>query len=103
MGYQTRPDIRPLHNRILVGDCLTELKKIPTGSVDLVFADPPYERDFVDPVLRRVATLGILGEGGCFILQHSRREDLSDPGEGRLRRVDHRMYGDTVLSLFSVS
>ena len=70
---------------------------------DVVFADPPYERDFVDPVLRRVATLGILGEGGCFILQHSRREDLSDPGEGRLRRVDHRMYGDTVLSLFSVS
>jgi modification methylase len=42
MGYQTRPDIRPLHNRILVGDCLTELKKIPAGSVDLVFADPPY-------------------------------------------------------------
>ena len=22
MGYQTRPDIRPLHNRILVGDCV---------------------------------------------------------------------------------
>ena len=42
MGYQTRPDIRPLHNRILVGDCLTELKKIPSASVDLVFADPPY-------------------------------------------------------------
>jgi modification methylase len=31
-----------LHNRILVGDCLTELKKIPAASVDLVFADPPY-------------------------------------------------------------
>jgi len=42
MGYQTRPDLRPLHNRILVGDCLTELKRIPSGSVDLVFADPPY-------------------------------------------------------------
>jgi len=31
-----------LHNRILVGDCLTELKRIPSASVDLVFADPPY-------------------------------------------------------------
>ena len=31
-----------MHDRILVGDCLTELKKIPAGSVDLVFADPPY-------------------------------------------------------------
>ena len=31
-----------MQDRILVGDCITELKKIPTGSVDLVFADPPY-------------------------------------------------------------
>lgn len=31
-----------MHNRILVGDCLTELKQIPSASVDLVFADPPY-------------------------------------------------------------
>jgi modification methylase len=42
MGFETRPDIRPLHNTILVGDCLTELQKIPSQSVDLVFADPPY-------------------------------------------------------------
>ena len=42
MGYETRPDIRPFHNKILVGDCLAELRKIPSGSVDLVFADPPY-------------------------------------------------------------
>ena len=29
-------------NRILVGNCIEELKKLPDGSVDLVFADPPY-------------------------------------------------------------
>jgi len=28
--------------RIVVGDCLTELAKLTAGSVDLVFADPPY-------------------------------------------------------------
>jgi modification methylase len=42
MGYETKPDVRDLHNEILVGDCLTELQKIPSNSVDLVFADPPY-------------------------------------------------------------
>jgi 16S rRNA (guanine(966)-N(2))-methyltransferase RsmD len=68
---------------------------------DVVFADPPYERAFADRVLRRMATIGVLGEGGCFILQHSRREDLPDPGEGWLHQVDRRMYGDTILSLFS--
>jgi modification methylase len=42
MGVITKPDVKPLLDQILVGDCLTELQKIPAGSVDLVFADPPY-------------------------------------------------------------
>src|SRR5260370_2221250 len=29
-------------NRILVGDCIAEMAKLPEESVDLVFADPPY-------------------------------------------------------------
>ena len=29
-------------NKIINGDCLKELKKIPSKSFDLVFADPPY-------------------------------------------------------------
>jgi modification methylase len=29
-------------NRVLIGDCIAEMAKLPTESVDLVFADPPY-------------------------------------------------------------
>ncbi len=29
-------------NRILIGDCVAEMAKLPAESVDLVFADPPY-------------------------------------------------------------
>lgn len=29
-------------NTVILGDCLEELKKIETGTVDLVIADPPY-------------------------------------------------------------
>ena len=40
-------------NRVLVGDCLKELARLPAASVDLVFADPPYnlqlERDLLRP------------------------------------------------------
>src|SRR2546423_10140876 len=28
--------------KILIGDCIAELAKLPADSVDLVFADPPY-------------------------------------------------------------
>jgi len=32
--------------RILLGDCVAEMAKIAAGSVDLVFADPPYNLSF---------------------------------------------------------
>src|SRR5450432_1067113 len=35
--FESHPDVR-----IVVGDCVAELSKLPAASVDLVFADPPY-------------------------------------------------------------
>src|SRR4026207_590551 len=40
-------------NSVIVGDCIEELSKLRSESVDLVFADPPYnlqlERDLLRP------------------------------------------------------
>ena len=30
------------HDRVLVGDCIDLMNGLPAGSVDMVFADPPY-------------------------------------------------------------
>ncbi len=35
-----KPDL-PL-NQILRGDCIEEMRRLPTASVDMIFADPPY-------------------------------------------------------------
>ena len=37
---------------IIQGDCIEELKKLPSGSVDLVFADPPYNLQLGGDLLR---------------------------------------------------
>jgi modification methylase len=39
-------------NRVLVGDCIQELRKLPSESVDLVFADPPYNLQLASELLR---------------------------------------------------
>jgi modification methylase len=39
-------------NRVLVGDCLEELAKLPDASIDLVFADPPYNLQLERELLR---------------------------------------------------
>ena len=50
MAGQTKSSSR--RDRILVGDCLAELAKLPDRSVDLVFADPPYNLQLDGDLLR---------------------------------------------------
>ena len=47
MGAAARSVVREAagpawRDTILKGDCIAELEKLPAGSIDLVFADPPY-------------------------------------------------------------
>ena len=39
-------------NKIINGDSLKELKKIPNESFDLIFADPPYNLQLKNKLLR---------------------------------------------------
>lgn len=52
MGFAARPDVRPLLDSILAGDCIEELRKLPANSVDVVFADPPYNLQLTGELLR---------------------------------------------------
>ena len=45
-----------LINKIIHGDSLTELKKIPDKSVDMVFADPPYNLQLNNPLIYYILT-----------------------------------------------
>jgi len=35
-------NLKEFENKIILGDCIENLKKIPDNSIDLIFADPPY-------------------------------------------------------------
>jgi len=41
VSFESAPSCAP-SPRILIGDCVAEMTKLPAASVDLVFADPPY-------------------------------------------------------------
>jgi modification methylase len=51
MGSRQRPAPSPV-NSIMRGDCLAELAKLPPASVDLVFADPPYNLQLAGDLMR---------------------------------------------------
>jgi modification methylase len=42
----------PQPHRVLVGDCIAGMAKLPAASVDLVFADPPYNLQLASDLKR---------------------------------------------------
>ncbi len=45
-------NLSSLKNKIINGDCLKDLKKIPNETFDLVFADPPYNLQLKNKLIR---------------------------------------------------
>ncbi|MCZ6720726.1 MAG: DNA methyltransferase, partial [Proteobacteria bacterium] len=43
---------REIRNRILEGDCVELMAELPEASVDMVFADPPYNLQLAGELLR---------------------------------------------------
>jgi modification methylase len=42
----------PPAERVIVGDCVAEMRRLPKASIDLVFADPPYNLQLEGELLR---------------------------------------------------
>ncbi len=48
----TKPATSAIGSRIIKGDCIEEMAKLPARSVDLIFADPPYNLQLNGDLLR---------------------------------------------------
>ncbi|UCD84144.1 MAG: 16S rRNA (guanine(966)-N(2))-methyltransferase RsmD [Deltaproteobacteria bacterium] len=66
---------------------------------DLIFLDPPYEKDLVGKTLKALSSSSILKPGSLVVVQHSRRETIPE-ALGRLVFTDQRRYGETLISFF---
>ncbi len=43
---------------------------------DLIFIDPPYNKDLVNPTLKSIYENGLLNEEGIIVLEHDRKEKI---------------------------
>jgi 16S rRNA (guanine(966)-N(2))-methyltransferase RsmD len=65
---------------------------------DLIFVDPPYNKGWVQKVLRKLERSPLLTEDGWLIVEHSQHDDIagSVPAGYGVFRSQH--YGETVLT-----
>jgi len=91
-------------SRVLVHDALMALRTMEGNELpfDLVFMDPPYEKEILPPLLERLGSSPLLAEAATVVVEFSARETVNER-YGRIERTALRTYGDTVLAFFSAS
>jgi len=52
MSKRNGAGAKPAKDRIIIGDCIEELRALPKASVDVVFADPPYNLQLDGELMR---------------------------------------------------
>ena len=67
---------------------------------DIVFADPPYNRNLVGSTLKFLSKHRILAEGGVIVIQHSVKETYNDLFSQNIYQIQQRKYGENALTFF---
>lgn len=63
---------------------------------DIILLDPPYHKDFLEPVLLAVMASGALNPGGIIVYERDDGEHFTVPEPFSVK--DERRYGRTVLT-----
>lgn len=69
---------------------------------DVVFADPPYNKNFVNITLKTLSRHNILQNDGILVIQHSIKENFDLPINNIISQADQRKYGDNALTFFKM-
>lgn len=82
-------------SKVIKLDGLKALKRL-RETFDLIFADPPYGKGFLQRIVDSVVRSRILREGGILVLEHHKKETFSCSPE--LSILKQSRFGDTVIS-----
>ncbi|MCD6584748.1 MAG: 16S rRNA (guanine(966)-N(2))-methyltransferase RsmD [Desulfobacteraceae bacterium] len=73
--------------------------KVP--AYDMVFMDPPYNKNYIVPTLKKLLKRNVLKDGATIIIEHAVAETVPGDLLG-LHMTDQRIYGKTLVSFLTV-
>ncbi len=69
---------------------------------DIVFIDPPYNRNFIKPSLKNLVKSRLLKKEACIIVEHSVSEFIPEEIESFIT-IDQRKYGKSMVTFLQYS
>jgi 16S rRNA (guanine966-N2)-methyltransferase len=79
----------PLHDPAVTSRCF-----------DLIFMDPPYDRNFITNIVEKQALAAVLSDRGIIVAEHATKERLSFPLNG-LDIFRQKKYSRTTVSFLT--
>ncbi len=70
------------------------------GPFDLVFLDPPYRKNLIEPALKSLCEGGWLSARALLVIETAKGEAFAQDG---FTRLDMRNYGDTDVAFLAAS
>ncbi|SDY92383.1 16S rRNA (guanine(966)-N(2))-methyltransferase RsmD [Tindallia californiensis] len=66
---------------------------------DIIFLDPPYQQQLVNPTLGFISKCELLNKDGIIVIEHSKKEVLSKKIETFIQ-AKQKKYGDSMISYY---
>ena len=82
--------------RIIAEDFRRALRRLKNQEFDVIFADPRYNKNYVQPTLNEIVRYDLLAREGVVVIEHSPSEEFTIPDT--LEKIKQRKYGDTRIS-----
>jgi 16S rRNA (guanine966-N2)-methyltransferase len=79
---------------------LPAVRELREEGVDLVFADPPYKKGYLLPILSELSVSSLLSSRATIVAEAGREEHLPET-VGNLSLAKTRVYGDTKICIYS--
>lgn len=88
---------------LITADSFAAIKQITLQkqAYDIVFSDPPYERDLGKKTLKTLEAYDILHPTSIVVIKHEKHEILPEE-YGRFRLFRQKKYGSTLLSFYNI-
>lgn len=85
--------------KILRGDFSKILKKLSAQNLqfDLIFSDPPYQKNLATESIELIAKLNLLKDGGLMVVEHAADQILNSDSLNCFRKIS---YGHTTAVSF---
>ncbi|MEO0226082.1 MAG: RsmD family RNA methyltransferase, partial [candidate division WOR-3 bacterium] len=78
---------------IIKSDVFRAVKKLPQQYFDIIFLDPPYQKNLLNRAI--ISILDLLTKSGIIVVEHHKREAMIVPSGYYLFK--EKRYGDSLV------